>query len=257
MLAGLEFAAVTDHDTFAGLRSFQEQAPVPLIPGIELTVLFQGRKLHVVILEPRPRPAFRAILASLAHQREYRLRSLLDRLASWGLVLRTPIDAHPGLTKRQVLERITAEEANRETMARLDLVGPKSIKRLCVPEHVNLTADGVPLQAALAACPGIHILAHPGASLDPEDPASDRLLAELVTLHPFAGVEVDTRRHSPAARRWAARIAERYGLVPITTNDVHAESELFKNRTPREQLDRLYAGHGSARADWSKLLNEN
>lgn len=257
MLQPLSFAAITDHDTFSGLSQFKNHPTAEIIPGIELSVVFQEKKLHVIILQPRPDAGFFDGLRRLKQQREMKVQKLLDRLAPFGLRLTRFPDAWPGITKRKVLELIAEDPANAEAFALHRLTGPKSIKRLCVPEDVNLTPDGIPIEDAVASCEGIYILAHPGASLNLEDPADQNLLSELFKRFPFSGVEVITRRHPERDRALAAALAERQQLVAVTANDVHASQDINENRTPWSQVELLYERNDFIRADWSLLLNEN
>lgn len=80
---GVEYLALTDHDTVAGLSEAREAAAgkLSLIPGIEISVRWQTRELHVVGLAFDPgHDAMRALVASQQAARVERARKMGQRL---------------------------------------------------------------------------------------------------------------------------------------------------------------------------------
>jgi len=256
MLVGLDFAALTDHDTFAGLAAFQSAA-TQIIPGIEVSVIHAGCKFHVVILEPQPALGFFTLLSDLKKQRERKVKAFLEEMSGHGFQLSAFPFCWPGINKRWLLEQLLGDSLNQDQVRRLGLQGPKDFKRRFVPFAVDFTPDGVELGQVRESCGGIFILAHPGASLDLKLPENVARIEDLCQTFSFHGIEALTRRHSGTDAACAAEIARKLDLVAITTNDVHSPDDIWHNRTPQAQLDALYERGNQVRADWSILLHEN
>ncbi|MFP4147514.1 MAG: PHP domain-containing protein [Halorhodospira sp.] len=87
--AGLGTLALTDHDTLAGLAEAQAAAVaqgVTLIPGVELSVLWERRTFHVVGLGIDPHePGLLAGLERMQHVRQRRGEAIGERLEQAGL----------------------------------------------------------------------------------------------------------------------------------------------------------------------------
>ena len=82
--AGVVQLALTDHDTLAGLaeaRSAADQAGITLVPGIEVSVLWDNRELHVVGLGFDPaHPAMAALVVAQQDARRRRAERIGARL---------------------------------------------------------------------------------------------------------------------------------------------------------------------------------
>ncbi|MEY1662199.1 PHP domain-containing protein [Isoalcanivorax beigongshangi] len=123
---GVQLLALTDHDTLAGLpeaRAAAQQHGVTLVPGIELSVDWQGRELHLVGLDMDPEhPAMRALVASQQQARETRARQIgarLDRAAGMALsydkaaaLAGTPAPGRPWFARMLVTEGKVRDEAH-------------------------------------------------------------------------------------------------------------------------------------------------
>jgi len=71
--AGVDVLALTDHDTLEGVSEAREAARrrgLVLVPGVEISVTWQGGTIHVVGLDVDPRAP--GLTAGLAGQREFR-----------------------------------------------------------------------------------------------------------------------------------------------------------------------------------------
>lgn len=82
--AGVTRLALTDHDTLAGLdeaRAAADEAGIRLVPGIEVSVLWDNRELHVVGLGFDPaHPAMAALVAAQQDARRRRAERIGARL---------------------------------------------------------------------------------------------------------------------------------------------------------------------------------
>jgi predicted metal-dependent phosphoesterase TrpH len=86
---GLDFLAITDHDTTEGLPEALEATKsisLELIPGIELSAQFQNREMHILgyFINPTD-PHFQARLEAHRSTRIERIHHILDCLQSLGM----------------------------------------------------------------------------------------------------------------------------------------------------------------------------
>jgi predicted metal-dependent phosphoesterase TrpH len=86
--AGVEVMALTDHDTLDGIAEalrVARQTELRLIPGVEVSVTWGGRTLHIVGLDIDPSSAtLRQGLAGLQHYRTWRAEEIGRRLEKAG-----------------------------------------------------------------------------------------------------------------------------------------------------------------------------
>ncbi len=117
---GVDHLALTDHDTLAGLpeaRAAAREAGISLVPGVELSVLWGNRELHLLGLWVDPEdPGLRALVADQMAARERRARTMGERL-----------DQAAGLTGsyEQACERAGSAAPGRPFFARLLLEAGK------------------------------------------------------------------------------------------------------------------------------------
>lgn len=87
-VAGVRYAALTDHDSLEGLPRFQEalkKRGVACLPGVELTTHFRGRELHLLGYGFDPQyPDLAATLFSLRQVRELEVHSIAGSLRKIG-----------------------------------------------------------------------------------------------------------------------------------------------------------------------------
>ena len=86
---GLRCISVTDHDTLASYEAtkpYADELGLELIPGIEISAVWQGRDVHILGYFCDPTNlAINMELAESAKQRISRARSILKKLASFGV----------------------------------------------------------------------------------------------------------------------------------------------------------------------------
>jgi len=87
--AGVRALALTDHDTTAGLEAATDEGQrlgLVLIPGVEVSVTWHGRTVHVVGLHvERGHPLLEAGLSGLRAFREWRAAEIARRLEQHGV----------------------------------------------------------------------------------------------------------------------------------------------------------------------------
>ena len=81
---GVDYLALTDHDTLAGLpeaRAAADEQGITLVPGIEFSVLWGQRELHLLGLWVDPdEPGLQALVARQLEARGHRARRMGERL---------------------------------------------------------------------------------------------------------------------------------------------------------------------------------
>jgi predicted metal-dependent phosphoesterase TrpH len=89
--AGLDVVALTDHDTSQGWAEAAEAAAevgVDLVPGIEISTVFEGRGVHLLAYLPDPAdPELLTALDRVLAGRNSRVPAILQRLSEAGVVV--------------------------------------------------------------------------------------------------------------------------------------------------------------------------
>ncbi|MBF0609996.1 MAG: hypothetical protein G8345_06330 [Magnetococcales bacterium] len=238
--AGLSFVAATDHDTLDGARQLQEVTDwgILLIPGIELSVRFSGRRFHVLVLEPQPAPGFHVLLEELQRQRREVIARLQECIRGEGLLTGKLISSRSTPTKREVVDAVWNHPANWHRLQTLGLANVCAMARYLMPPGDPVwRIPGVEAEEILPLIPGVLILAHPGKSLHLPEEAS--ILESWVQHFPLVGLECVTRKHTAKEEEFCTHFAKAHGLVALTGNDVHDVAHLNTNRTPRGQWEQL------------------
>jgi len=234
---GVQLWALTDHDTLSGLAQAQETAQrlgLRFIPGVEVSVTWSGRTVHIVGLGVNPDDApLRDGLEHIRHGRTARAQAMADKLAEHGM---------PGAYAGALRHVGDPALISRTHLARF-LVEAGYCKHIKVVFQRYLADDGpcyVPMQWStlgqavdwIVGAGGKAIVAHPGRYAF-SDPQFDALFATFRDLG-GVGIEVVTGSHSPAQYREYATVAKRYGFEASCGSDFHGtgESRLDVGRLP-------------------------
>jgi len=223
---GIEMAALTDHDTVAGIHAARQTAAevgLNFIAGIELTALWQHKTLHIVGLgiDPEHAPLGENLLQVHA-RRLSRAQRIAERLAKSGI--EGAFEGALALAGKGLLTRphfaryIVAQGHARDTQ--------EAFKRYLVrgrPGHV--ATEWTPLEEIVAwihAAGGVAVLAHP---------LRYRLTASwmrrLLTAFIEAGgeaMEVSCGHYSRNEYEHSITLARRYGLQGSLGSDFHGEA---------------------------------
>jgi 3',5'-nucleoside bisphosphate phosphatase len=221
--AGLSVISVTDHDTVGALpeaAACASAAGLRLVPGIEVTAVWNDRDVHVLgyYLDP----AHAQLAAFLLEQRADRLRrvlAMLDRLAQLGMRLdadtvlapvagRTPDAVGRPQVARALVEAGHATDEN-DAFARFLSEGrPAYVPRIgCAP------GDVVRL---IAAAGGVASLAHPALL------GEDELIPGMVKAG-MQAIEAYHPDHDARAVDHYRDMARRFGLAVTGGSDFHGD----------------------------------
>ncbi len=220
---GIARFALTDHDTTAGLTAAGAQAlelGIELVPGVELSVSWEGKILHVVGLYiDDTHPPLQAGMAILRDARDIRAREIGRRLASHGI--EDTYTVARGLAQG---EMITRAHYARALVANAQAKSPQDAFRRLLgrgcPGYVDSPGAGLAEAIGwITGAGGIAVLAHPLAY------GLTRLWLPLVlTAFGEAGgraIEVVYGNNTPAQNRKSAQLAREYGFLASLGADYH------------------------------------
>lgn len=162
---GVHRMALTDHDTVAGLhaaRTAANQCGMDFVDGIELSVTWRGRTLHIVGLGFTPTDAgLTAVIERLTQTRRERAEAMSHRLERFGITdaLSRIASTTPQtqITRAHFARLIVEDGLARNTR--------QAFKRYLAPGRpVHATCRWIPLEQAietLQRAGGLAVLAHP------------------------------------------------------------------------------------------------
>lgn len=240
-LAGV---ALTDHDTFGGLAE-AEAAAVSLglefVPGIEFSAEYDRASLHILgyWVDPDDQ-AIDAELLRLTATRFRRGEMIVEKLRSLGF----------DITVERVLELAGGEAIARphvaEAMVEAGIVADEqdAFDRYIsdggpayVPKHALQPMDALRM---IGEAGGVCVLAHPGMWRGSET-VPDELIEEMAA-GGMVGLEVFHPDHDAVMRARYATIADRLGLVALSSSDCHGDRygrRMGQERTDRETYEEL------------------
>jgi 3',5'-nucleoside bisphosphate phosphatase len=226
--AGVDVWALTDHDQLDGLaeaRAVALAVGMRFVDGVEISVTWRGKTVHVLGLRIDPRnAALAARLASVRGGRVERARAMARDLGKAGIegafegaLARAE---NPVMVSRTHFARflvdIGAAADMRDAFRRFLVPGKPGY----LPHQWAALADAVQW---IRAAGGQAVLAHPGR-YGLSAGAMDALLLEFRDAG-GEGIEVVTGSHSPEQYRHFAALAARYGFSASRGSDFHGPDE--------------------------------
>lgn len=226
---GVEVMALTDHDDLGGLdeaRLVASEQGVHLVNGVEISVTWNGRTIHIVGLRVDPAHAeLQAGLAAIRAGRLTRAAAIAAELDKVGIV-----GSLEG-ARRYATERIISRtHFARFLIANGHAKDVKTVfKRFLVkgrPGHVaHRWADMAEAIGWIKSSGGIAVLAHPGRY-----DIGKMTLHALFSAFKEAGgeaVEVVSGSHTPDQYRLFAGYAKQYGLLSSAGSDYHGPTHNY------------------------------
>ena len=216
--AGLSAVSITDHESILGLPAARCAAAndLEIIPGVELTVAFQKRDLHLLGYGfNEGNPQLGRYLEQAHRWREGRMQAMIDRLKERGVqVTLEEVQAVSGegnsmgrphlaevLVKRGVVQSIS--------QAFEQYIGDRAC---CFAPQATLTVNQAVQLVRQAG--GVVVLAHPRRMVE------DEWIPELVS-QGIQGIEVYHSDHNRAATQHYQAMADRLGLLGTGGSDCH------------------------------------
>lgn len=222
---GVDWWALSDHDETSGLSEAAQAARdlgMGFIPGVEISVTFCGKTVHIVGLNIDPDNAdLAAGLAEIRLGRFDRAKLVAERLAECGVAdafegaLRH-VD-NPDLISRVHFARHLLEQGHVKSLQQAFDRYLGENKRAFVPTQWASLEQAV---GWIRGAGGKAVIAHPGRyKYTPQQ--RDALFQAFKDLG-GQGVEVVTGSHTPAQYEQYARLALTYGFQASRGSDFHA-----------------------------------
>lgn len=221
--AGVQLMALTDHDTLEGLDEAAAAAGalgLGFVPGVEISVTWQGLTVHIVGLGVDPHhPVLARGLAGLREFRDWRAEEIGRRLASAGIA--GAFEGARALSNGRLLSRThfarflvdNGHAADVRAVFRKYLVGGK-------PGHVaGQWAELGDAVRWIRAAGGQAVIAHP-ARYPLTRSKLRRLIADFVAAG-GAALEVVSGSHSRSDYFTMAQHARDFGLMASAGSDYH------------------------------------
>ena len=228
--AGLKVIALTDHDTIHGIpealaqakRYQQEGVNFTLIPGVELSVGYKKKDVHILgLFIDYHNEAFLSLLHNMVNEREERNRKMVANFQKADIAITTEELKEESLDAvitrahfAKLLVRKGYVSSTKEAFEKyLDEEGPYYVnRRYITPEQAVeaiLQANGVP------------ILAHPMLYELPEEEL-EQLVSRLKG-HGLQGIETIYSTYSPLEEQKVRDLAVKYQLKITGGSDFHGE----------------------------------
>ena len=226
---GIRILSLTDHDDLGGLEEAREVAEslgMHFINGVEISVLWHERTVHIVGLRIDPQHApLREGLAAMREGRILRAEKIAEELAKSGIhdALQGAYRYSQGnIISRAHFARYLVELGHAKNTASV-------FKRYLVkgkPGYVR--HEWASLATALEwihGSGGIAVLAHPGR-YDMGKQLLKQLIEEFIQLG-GRGIEVVTGSHRPEQFNTFAQIAQQYQLLSSLGSDYHGKGQSY------------------------------
>lgn len=221
---GVEVMALTDHDTVSGLKEARKEAEklgMRFIDGVELSVSWGGRTIHVVSLGPKKFEPYRELSEKLSKQRDLRARAIASKFDAMG-IYNTYEQALElagnglNLSRRHfalaLVQRGTVGTEDEAFEKYLRDEGPAFVKTqwMTLPEAMRFIRE----------TEGVAVMAHPGRYNFVAPLTTIDLLEEFKALGGDA-IEVTTGSHFEAENERYTRVALNMGFLASTGSDFH------------------------------------
>ena len=247
---GVDVWALTDHDEVGGIaeaRAAAQDLGVHFVAGVEISITFAGKTVHIVGLGIDERhPDLHGGLASVREGRVRRAQMIAMQLELTGLsdVFEGALKYadNPSLIGRTHFARYLVEQGVQPTVSDVFRHYLVEGKPGYVPHRWTTLQEAV---SWIGAAGGRAVIAHPGRY--PFDPMQfDALLTTFSSLG-GEGIEVVTGSHTPDQFGEYAALARRTGLLASRGSDFHGPAE---SRTDLGALPHLPADLRPVWHDW-------
>jgi len=224
---GVDVLALTDHDTTAGLAEATlaaQEVGLRLVPGVEISVTWNGVTVHIVGLNIDSRnEVFQAGLAGLREFRAWRSEEIARRLAKAGI--EGALEGARVFSKGQILSRthfarFLVQQGHAKDMRKVFGKFLTHNRPGYVPGEWASLADAV---AWIRAASGQAVIAHP-ARYKLSATRLRMLIAEFKDCG-GAGLEVVSGSHSAGDAQGMAQYAMRFELAASSGSDYHGPEQ--------------------------------
>lgn len=250
---GIRLLALTDHDDVAGLAEAREAADrhgMRLIPGVEISVTWRRRTLHIVGLKIDPSHAalvqgLEAIRAG-RHTRAQKMAASLEQAGITGSLEGAYQHARQGIISRTHFAHYLVETGRASDIRSVFKKYLVKGKPGYAEHHWASLEDAM---SWIIGSGGIPVLAHPGRY----DLGRTNMLLLLEEFRNLGGkaIEVVTGSHTPPQYQQFAKLAHQFGLQASVGSDYHGPGHSFMDmgRLPPLPVECLPVWH-----DWPEAV---
>ncbi|MEM1252792.1 MAG: PHP domain-containing protein [Cyanobacteria bacterium P01_H01_bin.21] len=216
VVKGVKALAITDHDTISGwseARTAAQPYGLEIVPGIELSTVYNGRSMHILGFYPDPKK-LETPLNERTQGRHRRAQKMADKLAELGFPIELPPMSGTMAPGRPHIASalLAAGHVTSQQEAFQRFIGDNG------PAYVayeKFTAqEGI---ALLNNCGAVPVWAHPYLF---RGGIVEEVLPELVKAG-LMGVEVYHPQHSISEERVLEELCEQYDLLMTGGSDYH------------------------------------
>ncbi len=226
---GLEFIAITDHDSVEGVATAQAAAKaypnLMVIPGVEISTDIPYGEVHILgYFIDYNDPGLKCTLEKLRNSRLGRAQKMVAKLAKLGIHIEL----------ERVLELAAGASVGRPHIAQVMLEGGYIASRQeAFANYIGRNGPAyaerekmTPVEAVelVTKVGGLPVLAHPA-----ENKALETLLPRLKKAR-LVGLEVYYNDYSPEVIERLAEVASRHGLIPCGGSDYHGPGSGLERR---------------------------
>lgn len=250
---GLAAFALTDHDSVAGVESAlaaceQQNAPLQVIPGIEISSDYEGHDIHIVgLFVDYHNEELIDKTRLFVERREGRNAQMVKNLQAAGIpiTLEALMEGNPDtvITRAHFAKYLISHQIAKDVKEAFAVYLGEDTPYF-VPRAMMKSVDGIRL---ILQAGGIPILAHP-MHYKLEEAVLRQMIQEFKAAG-LIGMEVKYSNHSPEDDIFIAQLAKEYDLLPSGGSDFHGSNkpaiDLGSGRgnleIPYEYLERLAA----------------
>ena len=224
---GLRWAALTDHDTVAGVPAFMAacaKSGCEGVPGVEVSASWHGGSLHVVGLFVDPANAkLESLLSIIRENRGIRNQQMITRLQARNMdISLAEVTAEAGgqVVGRPHVASVLVRKGYCQTYREVFDQWLGTGKPAYIRRFLPLPTEAID---TIHAAGGVAVMAHPFGN--PNGTAVNKVRKMLKTLVPIGldGLEVYYSDHTPAETAQARQLAEDFGLLMSGGSDFHGD----------------------------------
>lgn len=229
---GITALTLSDHDTIDGIDEAEEEAQrlgVEFIPGMEVSVDYKQRKLHVVALGfDRTHPAFKKIYKSIRDNKEDKMERVIERIREKGVDISLakvkPFVYGKKLERYAIMRYLTTLHLTDTIQMLWDTYLNPTIQELGLDKNVEVTelAEGIHGAGGVISLAHFHKLIGLKGMFRAEQ---EKTIAELHKLG-LDGMEKYYTNYSEDDKAFAASMIEKYGLLPTGGSDFHGQNRI-------------------------------
>ena len=230
--AGIRAAALTDHDSTAGLREAAHtaiQMGIEFVPGVEISTVTGDHEIHILGYYPRRYDELEVALNKLRQDRYRRMEMMINKLKGYGFKVKLEdllFESGGAAPGRLHLARLLLKRKYVHSLDQAFSLYLRYDRPVFVPREGLTTVEAVDLLVAAGAIP---VIAHPGTT-------GTKIIEKLISKG-LKGIEVYHPDHSTClAGKWLEFTLPK-GLIATGGSDYHGDTNNIKQYPVHHAVD--------------------